>query len=39
VVAPGTSCRHQLHDAAGRKAVHPMEILAGALAPQRSAKV
>jgi FAD/FMN-containing dehydrogenase/Fe-S oxidoreductase len=28
VVAPGTSCRHQIKDLAGRKALHPMEVLA-----------
>jgi FAD/FMN-containing dehydrogenase/Fe-S oxidoreductase len=28
VVAPGTSCRHQIHDGAARRAVHPMELLA-----------
>ncbi|MCX5691236.1 MAG: heterodisulfide reductase-related iron-sulfur binding cluster [Planctomycetota bacterium] len=27
VVAPGTSCRHQLHDAAARTALHPMQLL------------
>jgi FAD/FMN-containing dehydrogenase/Fe-S oxidoreductase len=27
VVAPGTSCRHQLHDAASRTAIHPMQLL------------
>jgi Fe-S oxidoreductase len=28
VCAPGTSCRHQIHDGAGRKAVHPIELIA-----------
>ncbi len=28
VVAPGTSCRHQIKDLAGRRARHPMEVLA-----------
>ncbi len=28
VVAPGTSCRHQILDLDGRRALHPMEILA-----------
>jgi FAD/FMN-containing dehydrogenase/Fe-S oxidoreductase len=28
VVAPGTSCRHQIHDLADRTAMHPMEVLA-----------
>jgi FAD/FMN-containing dehydrogenase/Fe-S oxidoreductase len=30
-VAPGTSCRHQIHDLAGRRALHPLEVLAGQL--------
>jgi FAD/FMN-containing dehydrogenase/Fe-S oxidoreductase len=30
-VAPGTSCRHQIHDLAGRRALHPLELLAGQL--------
>jgi Fe-S oxidoreductase len=33
VVAPGTSCRHQIKDLAGRRALHPLEVLEGALAP------
>ena len=28
VCAPGTSCRHQIHDGAGREALHPVEVLA-----------
>jgi FAD/FMN-containing dehydrogenase/Fe-S oxidoreductase len=28
VVAPGTSCRHQIKDLAGRPARHPLEVLA-----------
>jgi FAD/FMN-containing dehydrogenase/Fe-S oxidoreductase len=28
VAAPGTSCRHQIHDLAGRRALHPLEVLA-----------
>jgi FAD/FMN-containing dehydrogenase/Fe-S oxidoreductase len=28
VVAPGTSCRHQIHDGTGRTARHPVELLA-----------
>jgi Fe-S oxidoreductase len=28
IVAPGTSCRHQIKDLAGRRALHPMEVLA-----------
>lgn len=31
IAAPGTSCRHQIHDGTGRKALHPAEILWGAL--------
>ncbi len=27
VVAPGTSCRHQIRDGTGRKALHPVEVL------------
>jgi hypothetical protein len=28
VVAPGTSCREQIHDGTGRQALHPAEWLA-----------
>ena len=31
VAAPGTSCRHQIMDGTGRKALHPVEILWEAL--------
>jgi Fe-S oxidoreductase len=31
VCAPGTSCRHQIHDGAGRDALHPVEVLARVL--------
>jgi len=31
IAAPGTSCRHQIHDGTGRKALHPAEILREAL--------
>jgi FAD/FMN-containing dehydrogenase/Fe-S oxidoreductase len=31
IAAPGTSCRHQIHDGTGRKAQHPVEILWEAL--------
>ncbi|MGV3719484.1 MAG: FAD-binding and (Fe-S)-binding domain-containing protein [Actinomycetota bacterium] len=34
LVAPGTSCRHQIHDATGRSAVHPAQALALALAEE-----
>jgi FAD/FMN-containing dehydrogenase/Fe-S oxidoreductase len=29
VVAPGTSCRHQVKDLDGRRALHPLEVIAG----------
>lgn len=32
ICAPGTSCRHQIHDGTGRKAVHPIEFMADQLA-------
>lgn len=32
IAAPGTSCRHQIHDGTGKKALHPIEILASRLA-------
>ncbi len=28
IVAPGTSCRHQIHDGTGRTAIHPVELIA-----------
>lgn len=31
IAAPGTSCRHQIEDGTGRKAMHPVEILFDAL--------
>jgi FAD/FMN-containing dehydrogenase/Fe-S oxidoreductase len=31
VIAPGTSCRHQIRDLAKRRALHPLELLADAL--------
>ena len=31
VCAPGTSCRHQIHDGAAREALHPVELLARVL--------
>jgi Fe-S oxidoreductase len=31
VVAPGTSCRHQIADGTGRRAQHPVEVLYNAL--------
>ena len=33
VVAPGTSCRHQIHDLAQRHALHPLEVLAEQITP------
>jgi FAD/FMN-containing dehydrogenase/Fe-S oxidoreductase len=32
LVAPGTSCRHQIHDGAGTQAVHPVVLAASLLA-------
>ncbi len=32
IAAPGTSCRHQIKDGVGRKALHPVEVLYEALA-------
>ncbi|MBL7734692.1 MAG: FAD-binding protein [Chitinophagaceae bacterium] len=32
IAAPGTSCRHQIKDGVGKKALHPVEILYQALA-------
>ena len=32
IAAPGTSCRHQVKDGTGRKALHPVEVLYEALA-------
>ena len=31
IVAPGTSCRHQIKDGTGRVALHPIELIARAL--------
>jgi Fe-S oxidoreductase len=31
VCAPGTSCRHQIHDGAAREALHPVDLLARVL--------
>jgi len=31
IVADGTSCRHQIHDGAGREAIHVTRVLAMAL--------
>jgi Fe-S oxidoreductase len=33
IVADGTSCRHQIHDGAGREAVHVARVLDAALRP------
>ncbi len=32
LAAPGTSCRHQIHDGTARTALHPAQILRGAIA-------
>ena len=32
ISAPGTSCRHQIKDGTGRKALHPIEVMWEALA-------
>ena len=34
VAAPGTSCRHQIHDGTGRAALHPAQVLRRALSTQ-----
>jgi len=31
IAAPGTSCRHQVKDGTGKKALHPVEVLWNAL--------
>jgi Fe-S oxidoreductase len=31
IAAPGTSCRHQILDGTGKKALHPAEVLWAAL--------
>ena len=31
IAAPGTSCRHQIHDGTKKTALHPLEILFDAL--------
>jgi Fe-S oxidoreductase len=36
VVADGTSCRHQIHDGAGREALHVARVLDQALEPRRA---
>jgi len=33
VVAPGTSCRHQIHDLSERRALHPLEVLQEQMTP------
>ena len=33
VIAPGTSCRHQIKDLAERRAWHPLEVIAQQLPP------
>lgn len=34
IAAPGTSCRHQIHDGTGRTALHPAQVLRRALSTQ-----
>jgi len=36
IAAPGTSCRHQIYDGTGKKALHPVEILYEALLDKSS---
>jgi len=31
IAAPGTSCRHQIKDGTGKKALHPVEVVWGAV--------
>ena len=31
IVAPGTSCRHQIKDGTGREALHPVDVMWGAV--------
>jgi len=38
IAAPGTSCRHQIFDGTGRKALHPVEILHAALVHKASSR-
>jgi Fe-S oxidoreductase len=38
IAAPGTSCRHQIFDGTGRKALHPVEVLYNALVSSEVAK-
>ena len=33
VIAPGTSCRHQIKDLTGRHARHPLDVLAEQVKP------
>ena len=35
ITAPGTSCRHQIKDGTGKKAMHPVEVLFEALNKSR----
>jgi len=35
IVAPGTSCRHQIMDGTGREALHPVEVMWGAMVVSR----
>jgi Fe-S oxidoreductase len=35
LVAPGTSCRHQIKDLTGKKALHPLEVVRAALLDEK----
>ena len=39
IAAPGTSCRHQIHDGTGRKAWHPVQVMREALLPRNRQSV
>jgi len=36
IAAPGTSCRHQIHDGTGQNALHPIEVLHAAWQPREN---
>jgi Fe-S oxidoreductase len=39
LAAPGTSCRHQVKDGTGKRALHPIEIAAAMLGEAESSKL
>jgi Fe-S oxidoreductase len=39
IVAPGTSCRHQIKDGTGKSAMHPVEVLFAALKSDQEKKM